>query len=92
MAEIPRFMSLITMWEGQPFSILYGGPEELHEASIVSTAKPTIIEGKGVTTKSIDGNVVLQWKTSASRSIVKIGDLSVYILGKDSVLHMDCVS
>lgn len=69
--------------------ILYGGPEELHEASIVSTAKPTIVEGKGVTTKSIDGNVVLQWETSTSRRIVKIADLSVYILGKDSVLHMD---
>lgn len=63
--------------------ILYGGPEELHEASIVSTSKPTIIEGKGITTKSIDGNVVLQWKTSSSRRIVRIGDLSVYILGKD---------
>ena len=69
--------------------ILYGGPEELHEASIVSTVKPTIVEGKGVTTKSIDGNVVLQWKTSTSRRIVKIGDLSIYILGKDSALHMD---
>ena len=55
----------------------------------MSTAKPTIVEGKGVTTKSIDGNVVLQWKTSASRRIVKIGDLSVYILGNDSILHMD---
>ncbi|OBT46573.1 hypothetical protein VE00_01868 [Pseudogymnoascus sp. WSF 3629] len=67
--------------------ILYGGPEELHEASIVSTAKPAIVEGKGVTTKSIDGNVVLQWKTSASRRIVKIGDLSVYILDRNSAYN-----
>ncbi|OBT75836.1 hypothetical protein VF21_04385 [Pseudogymnoascus sp. 05NY08] len=67
--------------------ILYGGPEELHEASIVSTAKPTIVEGKGVTTKSIDGNVVLQWKTSASRRIIKVGDLSVYILDRNSAYN-----
>lgn len=50
----------------------------------MSTSKPTIVEGKEVTTKTIDGNVVLQWKTSTSRRIVKIGDLSVYILGKNS--------
>ncbi|KFY87587.1 hypothetical protein V500_06879 [Pseudogymnoascus sp. VKM F-4518 (FW-2643)] len=67
--------------------ILYGGPEELHEASIVSTAKPIIVEGKEVTTKSIDGNVVLQWKTSTSRRIVKIGDLSVYILDRNSAYN-----
>ncbi|KFY31041.1 hypothetical protein V493_01453 [Pseudogymnoascus sp. VKM F-4281 (FW-2241)] len=67
--------------------ILYGGPGELHEASIVSTAKPTIIEGKGVTTKSIDGNVVLQWKTSSSRRIIEIDDLSVYILDRNSAYN-----
>jgi hypothetical protein len=68
--------------------ILYGGPGELHEASIVTTTKPAIVEGKDVTIKSADGTVTLQWKTSTSRRIVKVGDLSVYILGKNSLLCM----
>lgn len=68
--------------------ILYGGPNELHEASIVATDHPTIAEGKDIMIKSADGTVTLQWKTSTSRRIVKIGDLSVYILGKNYVVQM----
>jgi hypothetical protein len=68
--------------------ILYGGPGELHEASIVATAHPTIVEGKDVTIKSVDDTVALQWKTSTSRRIVKVGDLSVYILGKNYALRV----
>lgn len=70
--------------------ILYGGPNELHEASIVSSAHPTTVEGKDITiSKSAEGTVVLQWKTSTSRRIIQIGDLSVYILGENCVPCMN---
>lgn len=70
--------------------VLYGGPGELHEASIVTTATPKTVEGKGVTTKSLHGTVVLQWETSNSRRIVQIGDLSVYLLGRNPAPNIVC--
>jgi hypothetical protein len=62
--------------------ILYGGPGELHETAIKSTSSPVNIEGSGVTTKVASGTVTLQWTTTATRRIVQLGNLYIYILGK----------
>jgi hypothetical protein len=62
--------------------ILYGGPGELHEAAIKSTSSPVTIEGSGVTAKYAGGTVTLQWTTTATRRIVQLGTLYIYILGK----------
>ena len=64
--------------------ILYGGPGELHETAIKSTSSPVTIEGTGVTTKSASGTVTLQWTTSATRRIVQLGTVYIYLLGKFS--------
>jgi len=62
--------------------ILYGGPGELHEAAIKSTSLPVTIEGSGVMTKPTNGTVTIQWTTTATRRIVQLGTLYIYILGK----------
>jgi hypothetical protein len=68
--------------------ILYGGPGELNEAAITTTATPVFVEGTGVTTKSLNGALVMQWQTTSSRRIVQVGTLLVYILGKTIILKL----
>lgn len=68
--------------------ILYGGPGELHEAAIESTSPPVTIEGSGVTSKSTSGTVTIQWTTAATRRIVQLGTLYIYILGKMFTTHL----
>lgn len=62
--------------------ILYGGPGELHEAAITSTSLLVTIEGSGVIAKTTNGTVTIQWTTTATRRIVQLGTLYIYILGK----------
>jgi hypothetical protein len=68
--------------------ILYGGPGELNEAAITTTAAPVVVEGTGVTTKSLNGALVMQWQTTSSRRVVRVGTLLVYILGKTIILKL----
>lgn len=67
--------------------ILYGGPGELHETAIKSTSTPVTIEGSGVTTKSASGTVTLQWTTSATRRIVQLGTVYIYLLDRNSAYN-----
>jgi hypothetical protein len=61
--------------------ILYGGPGETHEAAIISKSKLRVIAGPNVLSRSSDGVVVFNWKTSIDRTVLQIGDLQVYLLG-----------
>lgn len=67
--------------------IMYGGLSELHEAAIVSKHTPNVVEGSDVMSKLINGTVILQWKTSSTRRIVKLDSLFVYLLGKYLWVH-----
>lgn len=64
--------------------VVYGGQGEHHELAISSTDSASVVEGskKSVTTKSENGQLVIAWDVSSSRSIVKVGDLLVFLLGK----------
>lgn len=62
--------------------VVYGGLNELHELAVVGASNGTLVEGNGVTIKQTNSSVVAQWQTTTNRSIVKIGNLYIYILGK----------
>lgn len=63
--------------------IVYGGFNETHEIAINSGAEVEFIEGEqGVKTDIIDGYFFANWETSASRRILKLGDLHIHILSK----------
>jgi hypothetical protein len=63
--------------------VVYGGPGEHHELAVSKGGEATIVEGSGVKTGKKSGATVLNWETSSSRRIVKLGcGLHIYILGK----------
>jgi hypothetical protein len=67
--------------------VVYGGPGETHELAVISTSAAKVVEGAGVTTKSINGTAVLNWQTSSTRQVVQIGSLFVYILDRNSAYN-----
>jgi hypothetical protein len=69
------------------FVVVYGGPGELHELSVITTSAAKVIEGTGVMTKSIKGTTVLNWKTSSTRRVVQVGSLFVYILDRNTAYN-----
>ena len=63
--------------------VLYGGPNESHEAAFVGQKNGKIIEGTGVTTKSKNGTFILSWAVTPERKIVKFSSgLYVYLLDR----------
>ncbi len=64
--------------------VVYGGMGEQHEIAIKTTSSSKVIEGSGVTTKALNGTIVLNWQTTAARNIVEVGSLQIYMLGKCS--------
>lgn len=70
--------------------IVYGGFNETHEIAVKSSAQVEFIEGgQGVTSRTIDGHIVLNWETSASRTIAKLGDLRIHILSKSTPYYLN---
>ncbi len=67
--------------------VVYGGPGEQHELSVISSNPAKLIEGGQVITKSVGGNVILNWKTSTTRRVVQIGSLFVYILDRNTAYN-----
>ncbi|KAL2070750.1 hypothetical protein VTL71DRAFT_13776 [Oculimacula yallundae] len=67
--------------------VVYGGPGEQHELALISESESKIIEGADITTKSVNGTAVLNWKTSTTRRVVQIGDTLVYILDRNSAYN-----
>ncbi|PCH04028.1 Glycoside hydrolase, family 35 [Penicillium occitanis (nom. inval.)] len=68
--------------------VLYGGAGEHHELAISSSssAKISIVDGSksGVTTKTQNGQAIIAWDVSSSRRIVKVDDLLVFLLDRNS--------
>jgi hypothetical protein len=67
--------------------IVYGGPGELHELSVITSSSARVVEGSGVTTKSTDQTTTLNWQTESTRRVVQIGDLLVYILDRNTAYN-----
>ncbi|RFU30989.1 hypothetical protein B7463_g5308, partial [Scytalidium lignicola] len=67
--------------------LVYGGPGELHELAVVADNSATTVEGSDITISSKNGAAVLNWKTSAKRRIVLVGDLFVYILDRNTAYN-----
>ena len=64
-------------------AVFYGGMGETHEMAFSGALNATVISGTDVAMKEINGATVLNWETSSSRKIVKVGsDLYVYLTGK----------
>jgi hypothetical protein len=67
--------------------IVYGGPGEQHELSVITSSAPKVIEGKDVTTKTGNGTTILSWKTSSTRRVIQVGGLFVYILDRNTAYN-----
>jgi hypothetical protein len=75
--------------------VVYGGPGELHEMSIVTESKAVMIEGSSIRTESANGTVILNWQTSSTRRVVQVGELYVYILDRNTAYNYwapDCLN
>jgi hypothetical protein len=64
--------------------ILYGGPNELHEFAVdaAAAAQGVRVEGSSVSSHQQDSSTVVQWQTSSNRQFIQIGDLAIYLVGK----------
>ena len=67
--------------------VVYGGPGELHELSVITSSTAKIVEGADVTTKSTNGTVILNWETSPTRRVVQLGNVFVYILDRNTAYN-----
>ena len=71
-------------FEDEKVLVVYGGVGEQHELAISGTTQAVLVEGPSadLTTDTVGDAVVLNWQTSIERRIVKIGDLTLFIIGK----------
>lgn len=71
--------------------VLYGGQGEHHELAISPSANGTasVVDGSGsgVTTQSTGDLLIIGWDVSSSRTIIKVDNLLVFLLGKLLVEH-----
>jgi hypothetical protein len=67
--------------------VVYGGPGEQHELAILTSSSAQAVEGTGVTAKSSNGSTILNWQTSSTRRVVKIGTVFVYILDRNTAYN-----
>lgn len=68
--------------------VIYGGPGELHELAILTSTFAKTVEGSGVNAKTAGGTTILNWQTSATRRVVQVGDLFIYILDRNSAYNI----
>ncbi|KAL0944503.1 glycosyl hydrolase family 35 [Colletotrichum truncatum] len=72
-------------YEHKTVLVLYGGPNESHEAAIVTDADIARIEGKEIRTHVSGGVVRFGWDVSTQeRTVLKIDNLYVYLLDRNS--------
>ncbi|KAL7795886.1 glycoside hydrolase family 35 protein [Trichoderma ceciliae] len=80
---------------GKTVLVLYGGADELHEFAVkapsgsAKAAGIKMVEGDGVTAHTCpdDPILVLQWTASTTRQVVRLGDLVVYMLDRNSAYN-----
>ncbi|KAG6010445.1 hypothetical protein E4U21_006446 [Claviceps maximensis] len=70
--------------------ILYGGPDELHEFAVsdsvtaLDTAKDMRVEGSSVSAHADGLSTIVQWRAGPKRQFVQVGNLSVYLVDRNS--------
>ncbi|KAH8594370.1 glycoside hydrolase superfamily [Bisporella sp. PMI_857] len=67
--------------------VVYGGPGETHEISVITTSTAKVLEGTGVTTKTTNATTILNWQTSSTRRVTQVGSLLVYILDRNTAYN-----
>ena len=67
--------------------VVYGGPGEQHELSVVGSTPARVVEGTGITTKSTGKATTINWQTSSTRRVVQIGHLLVYVLDRNTAYN-----
>ncbi|KAL2838183.1 putative beta-galactosidase A [Aspergillus pseudoustus] len=75
--------------DNNKFLVLYGGPGEHHEFAVSGGSSSSITEGStsGVLSKNIGNLTVIAWDVSASRRIIQIGSLKVFLLDRNSAYN-----
>lgn len=74
-------------FESQTVLVVYGGPGEQHELAIVGSATPELLEGDSLTTECADGAVIFNWAVSSTRRVVRVGNVLVYIVDRNSAYN-----
>jgi hypothetical protein len=72
--------------------VVYGGPDEQHELAVFRTSGATSVEGSGVKFSNRNGNTILGWKSEPHRRVVRIGELYIVILDRNSAYDYWTVS
>lgn len=73
--------------------ILYGGPNERHEAAVLTDEDLEIVEGgDDMLDHKSDGTVRFNWAVSADRTVLKLGDLYIYLLGESQAVRFGSFS
>lgn len=74
--------------KGRRVLVLYGGEKETHELAFpVSVGSPAVIEGGGVTIKRQRSLWVIHWEVNATRRVIQIGELQVYLLWRNDAYN-----
>jgi hypothetical protein len=74
-------------FEDKTVLLVYGGFGEQHELAVItSLSEAQVIRGNNVTTTRLDETIVVNWQASPiNQALVKIGDLFIYLLDRNSV-------
>ncbi|KAF3017209.1 hypothetical protein E8E14_012799 [Neopestalotiopsis sp. 37M] len=69
--------------------VVYGGPDEQHELAISQTATNTsdIKASSNVLVNSTETSVIVNWLTSSTTQYVSVGDLTVYIVDRNTAYN-----
>lgn len=67
--------------------VVYGGPGEQHELSVVGSSAAHVLEGTGIKSKSANKATTINWTTESTRRVVKIRDLLVYVLDRNTAYN-----
>ncbi|KAK1655965.1 family 35 glycosyl hydrolase [Colletotrichum phormii] len=74
-------------YKNQTVLVVYSGPGETHEIAIKSTVTPFLVEGTSVDHNYVKNTLLLAWETSSTRRVVKVDNLVIYILDRNSAYN-----
>lgn len=64
--------------------VVYGDTGELHEMAVIANSTASFIETSSIKTKHQNGTTILNWQTTPAKQIVRIENLFIYILDRNS--------
>jgi hypothetical protein len=74
-------------FKGKRVLVVYSGPGERHELAVITTEAAVVVEGGNILTESANGTTILNWQTSSTSRVVRVGNLFVYILDRNSAYN-----